>query len=204
MLFKQRWDLTKAALGALLIMMILLTAGCALIDRLQAWKQTSEEQLTEIPPDTDELTMPQEGLVGETKEVVLYFSDQAGEMLALETRAIAKVEGIARATVQELLAGPSVESGLLPTIPVGTKLTDINVRPDGLCIVDFSSELVDNHPGGSLNEELTVYSIVNTLTQFPTIQEVQILVDGQKVESIAGHLDVSTTMARNNDIIEEW
>jgi spore germination protein GerM len=148
--------------------------------------------------------MPQEGLVGETKEVVLYFSDQAGEMLALETRAIAKVEGIARATVQELLAGPSVESGLLPTISVGTKLIDINVRPDGLCIVDFSSELVDNHPGGSLNEELTVYSIVNTLTQFPTIQEVQILVDGQKVESIAGHLDVSTTMARNNDIIEEW
>jgi germination protein M len=202
-LFKQRWDLTKAALGALLIMMILLTTGCALIDRLQAWKQTSGEQLMEIPPDPQELTMPQDGLVGETKEVVLYFSDQAGEKLALETRAIAKVEGIARATVQELLAGPSVESGLLPTIPVGTKLTDINVRPDGLCIVDFSSELVDNHPGGSLNEELTVYSIVNTLTQFPTIQEVQILVDGQKVESIAGHLDVSTTMARNNDIIEE-
>ncbi|MGI6064902.1 MAG: GerMN domain-containing protein [Bacillota bacterium] len=202
-MFKQRWDLTKAALGALLIMMILLTTGCALIDRLQAWKQTSGEQLMEIPPDPQELTMPQDGLVGETKEVVLYFSDQAGEKLALETRAIAKVEGIARATVQELLAGPSVESGLLPTIPVGTKLTDINVRPDGLCIVDFSSELVDNHPGGSLNEELTVYSIVNTLTQFPTIQEVQILVDGQKVESIAGHLDVSTTMARNNDIIEE-
>ncbi len=187
-------------IGFLVLVGFLLMAvsGCALVDRLKAWRTVEQEiPLTDTHEGTEDLEFTDQALIGETKEIALFFSDGTGEKLVLEMRDIAKTEGIARAVMQELIAGPSVESGLLPTIPVGTELLDINVRPDGVCIVDLSGELIVNHPGGSLNEEMTVYSVVNTLTQFPSIQEVQILVEGQNVETIAGHMDISTAMARN-------
>lgn len=198
-MFHKNQMLIKITYGLLLVMIVVATSGCALIDRLQAWKQGSNEPMVEGP--IEEMPVYNDVFTGEIKEIALYFSDLSGQYLMKEMREIPKVEGIARATMQELFVGPSVESGLLPTIPAGTQLLDINVRPDGICVVDISGELISNHPGGSINEELTVYSIVNTLTQFPSVQEVQILVDGQYEETIAGHMDISATMARNEEFI---
>lgn len=203
-LIKVRSNIYRICFALLLVLLVSMITGCAMLDRLQAWRDVGKETpVAEEQEGLEGTEMLDQALIGETREIALYFSDESGQFLAQEMRDVPKVEGIARAVMQELIAGPSVESGLLPTIPVGTQLLDINVRPDGVCIVDLSGELVMNHPGGSLNEEMTVYSIVNTLTQFPTIQEVQFLVDGQKVETIAGHMDVSTTMARNEEMIQE-
>lgn len=202
-LFTKREKFQGTALVILLVFLLTATAGCALMERLQGWKNSEEE----VPPGEgleEQLSSTEffeEIIAGEKKEIALYFSDDEGRYLISEMRDIPKVEGIARAVIEELIEGPSVQSGLLPTLPVGTELLDINVRPDGLCIVDFSGELVVNHPGGSLSEEMTVYSVVNTLTQFPTIRQVQILIEGEKVETIAGHMDVSTTMDRNEELI---
>lgn len=107
--------------------------------------------------------------------------------------------GIARETIQQLCAGPE-NTELEPTLPVGTKLLDIDIR-DGLCTVDFSRELVERHSGGSETEYLTVYSIVNTLTQFSTVEQVQILVEGRIIKTIAGHVGVATPLVRDDDVI---
>lgn len=134
-------------------------------------------------------------------EVSLYFSDQNGDYLQVEKREIAMVPGLARATVQELIAGPKTK-GLLRTMPEGAKLLDINVEK-GLCRVDLSKEFKDNHWGGSSGEILTVYSLVDTLTQFSSIDKVEILVEGQKVETLAGHMDLSIPVIRNTQIVKE-
>lgn len=136
----------------------------------------------------------------ESVSISLYFSDQNGEYLHEEKRDIAMVPGLARATVQELIAGPRTK-GLLRTVPEGTKLLDINVE-NGLCRVDLSREFRENHWGGSSGEILTVYSLVDTLTQFPTIDKVEILVEGQTVETLAGHMDLSVPVIRNTQIIQ--
>ena len=104
--------------------------------------------------------------------------------------------------MQELVKGPDINSGLLPTLPTGTQLRDINIR-NGLCTVDFSAELKTNHPGGSSWELMTVYSIVNTLTRFSAVEEVQILVEGQIVETLAGHVDLSKPLVRDEHIISK-
>lgn len=135
---------------------------------------------------------------GATTTVVLYFADADGYLQA-EQRIINKTAGIARQTIHELCRGPRNQN-LSATIPDGTRLLDINIR-DGLCTVNFSRELVTNHSGGSGAENTTVYSIVNTLTQFSSIEQVQILVDGAIVESIAGHLDTSVPLTRDSDLI---
>lgn len=140
-------------------------------------------------------------LGSEKIKVVLYFGSKDGQYLVKEVREIPKVEGIARATLEELLKGPGPESNLVQTVPNGTKLLDINIKPDGLAIVSFSGELKAKHWGGSAGEGNTVYSIVNTLTQFPSVQRVQILIEDQAVETLAGHLDISIPLERNPELI---
>ena len=142
------------------------------------------------------------GVKGNNKvEISLYFSEQNGDYLQAEKREIAMVPGLARATVEELIAGPKTK-GLLRTVPEGTQLLDINVE-NGLCRVDLSKEFKDNHWGGSSGEILTVYSLVDTLTQFSSIDKVEILVEGQKVETLAGHMDLSVPVMRNTQIVKE-
>lgn len=130
--------------------------------------------------------------------VVLYFVNTNGYLQA-EQRTVKKTPGIARQAIYELCRGPQSQS-LAATLPDGTRLLDINIK-DGLCTVNFSRELVAKHSGGSGAENATVYSIVNTLTQFSSINQVQILVEGQVVDSIAGHLDVSVPITRDDEII---
>ncbi|MDN5347249.1 MAG: hypothetical protein PWP65_813 [Clostridia bacterium] len=184
-----------------LLLAVVLTSGCGLAQRFGAKSGQPEAQVQVPEANARPLEKVEAQGGGETRKVVLYFADPTGQRLVAQEREIPKVEGIARATIQELIKGPGLESNLLPTIPAGTVLKDINIRPDGLARVDFSRELVENHSGGSIGENLTVYSIVNTLTQFPSVKKVEILVEGKKVKTLAGHVDVSDPITRNENII---
>lgn len=205
---RTKWGMRMLAI-ALLMVLVMTMAGCGAVDTLTSLKekfsQEEPEVVVDTPPEveTGVPVEPETEFQGETTTVTLWFSGPQGQYLVKEERVIPKVEGIARATINELIQGPHPESNLLPTIPLGTILRDINIKEDGLCIVDFSSELIDNHLGGSAAEQLTVHSIVNTLTQFPTVDRVQFLVEGQYVDTIAGHVDISQAMARNEDIIKD-
>ena len=68
--------------------------------------------------------------------------------------------------------------------------------------VNFSRELQKNFVGGSTGEEMLVGSVVNTLTEFPEIQKVQILVDGQEVETLSGHMDLSQPLPRMTELLK--
>lgn len=131
--------------------------------------------------------------------IVLYFGNKEGYLTG-EKRVIPKTLGVARAAMNELIKGPTAQSGLYATIPPGTRLRDIKIE-NGLATVDFSEAIKSKHPGGSAGEALTIGSIVNTLTQFPTVQKVQILVEGRVVETLAGHLDISKPLERQAEII---
>jgi len=186
-----------APLVLFLVMIMIVISGCSAMETLSSLKARFQsdtdpvDQSTEVPPEIAIPEIPETSLVGETKEITLYFADSMGQSLVAEQRLIPKTISIARATINELIAGPHPETGLLSTIPYGTVLQDINVKDDGLIIVDFSRELVEHHAGGDLAETLTVYSIVNTLTQFPTIERVRFLVDGRPLDTIAGTIDLS-------------
>jgi hypothetical protein len=83
-------------------------------------------------------------------------------------------------------------------IPPGTTLKGFYLSPQGVAFVDLSAEASRAHPGGSLDEIFTVYSIVNTLTDnLPAIAAVQLLVDGHQVDTLAGHVDVRHPLAKD-------
>ncbi|MDH3215260.1 MAG: GerMN domain-containing protein [Candidatus Krumholzibacteria bacterium] len=127
-----------------------------------------------------------------SRAVTLYFADREEEALVAETRLVAigkefveQIEQVVRA----LLVGPE-EDGV-STIAQGTRLLDAFYDSDsGTLYLDFSSELVAGHPGGSSAEYYTVAAIMRTISQnFPEVKAVQMLVEGLQVGTIAGHLD---------------
>jgi germination protein M len=113
------------------------------------------------------------GLLPEEREV-LFSSDLARQL---------------RTVVEELAKGST--SGLLPTLPPGTRVLEVFVSRGGVVYVDLSGEASSGLPGGSMAEQLTVYSVVNTVvTNFPATSRVQIVVNDSVVPSLGGHVDL--------------
>lgn len=93
---------------------------------------------------------------------------------------------------------------LLSTIPSRTSLRSVYVTDRGEAYVDLSPEVSVAHPGGSLNEILTVYTIVHALTaNLPAIKTVQILVDGREVDTLAGHVDLRRPLQPIRALMEQ-
>jgi len=99
-----------------------------------------------------------------------------------------------------LVQGPQ-NPDLWAVLPPATKVKSVSVH-DRIAQVDFSDEIVKQSPGGSSREILAVGAIVNTLTEFPGVEQVQILVEGKKVDTLYGHLDVYDPMSRSPGIIK--
>jgi hypothetical protein len=93
----------------------------------------------------------------------------------------------AKQILQKLQDGPHTES-MIPALPKDAKVQEIFVSETGIAFVDFTNNISTNHPGGILNEQATIYSVVNSLTyNLPEIREVKILVGGTEKETLAGH-----------------
>jgi Sporulation and spore germination len=89
-------------------------------------------------------------------------------------------------------------------IPSGTMLRAFYVTERGDAFVDLSSDVVRGHPGGSLNELLTIYAIVNAVTaNLPAARRVQILVDGKEADTLAGHVDLRRPLTRDDSLVRE-
>lgn len=136
---------------------------------------TTEAPTTETqPPATD--TEPSAEMV----TVNVYFL--RGEFVGVAHRTIEKVEGIGAATVEQLLQGPTpeeTEAGLGTEIPEGTRLLGLDIA-NGIATVDLSGEFDDG--GGSLAMFTRLAQVVYTLTQFPTVEGVNFMLDGEPVE----------------------
>lgn len=79
------------------------------------------------------------------------------------------------------------------TIPRGTLLNEAYIDTQQTAYLDFSSHLSEGHIGGTTAELLTITAILKTVFDaFPDdIKQVQILIDGEEVNTLAGHLNLS-------------
>jgi len=170
----------------------------------------ADPEEAEMPVD-DELALPvasDEELDDATERrirVTLYLLSDSGMALAPEDREIALVDSVqeqAKQVIRELLAGS--RTGLGSPLPQGVQLRELFITPQGLAFVDLSQELISNHIGGSSAEELTVYSLSNTLiANFPAVKRVQFLVEGREVPTLAGHLDLTLSYGRGPRRLEQ-
>ena len=102
----------------------------------------------------------------------------------------------AKQVLNTLLAGP-VDSDLR-TLPPDAALLEFYLLPDGTGIADFSEALGTSIPSGIESEQMAVDSITKTLqANVPQVQRLKILIHGQEVDTLAGHLDLTGTFAVN-------
>lgn len=129
---------------------------------------------------------------------LFFVSDDGLRLVALE-REVPVGDGTvqqARQILEAQLEAPP--KPLLSPIPEGTKLRALYVSAQGDAFVDLSGEVSTGHPGGALEEILTVYAIVNAVTvNLPAVRAVQILVNGHEVDTLAGHVDLRQPLAKN-------
>jgi hypothetical protein len=95
-----------------------------------------------------------------------------------------------------LLAGP-VDTELR-TLPPDAALLAFYLLPDGTAIADFSEALGTSIPSGIESEQMAVDSITKTLAaNVPQVRRLKILIHGQEMETLAGHLDLSQAFVVN-------
>lgn len=124
------------------------------------------------------------------RDATLYFASEDGDSLVSESRQLgcAGEEGCVQAVIEALVSGPIQEGGAV--LPPRTEVLGVRID-EGTAVLDFSAEISSGHPGGSQSELLTVYSLANSVAvNFPHLRQVSILVNGEGVETLKGHVDL--------------
>jgi spore germination protein GerM len=123
----------------------------------------------------------------------LYFPSFAQGMLREETRPVAWAEADTDRIRQVLLALiEGSHQGYSRPLPSATEIRAVFLTPDGTAFLDISNQAIPDVNPGIASECLVVYSIVDSLAaNIPAVKKVKILVQGQDVETLNGHADLS-------------
>lgn len=109
-------------------------------------------------------------------ELTLYFANEKMDKLVRTTRTVTyrSSASLERIIVEQLLQGPKSGDGYA-TLPSSATLLGVNVR-DRICYVNFDEKFITEVIGGY--DYIPVYSVVNSLTELPSIDQVQISING--------------------------
>lgn len=132
--------------------------------------------------------------------LTLYFSNENGDGLLKETREDVYYSSnisLEKLIMEELLAGPELK-GAKSAIPTGTKLVTISVV-DGVCYVSLDDTF--KNQDYKVNEAVVIYSIVNSLSELPTISKVQISINGDTSGVYRDNIKLSDMYDRNLDYV---
>jgi germination protein M len=112
------------------------------------------------------------------------------------SREVDETVAVARAAMEQLLAGPTQDEGahdlrvgtIGTQIPEGTTLLGVDIE-DGVATVDLSGEFATGDIDGDQRESwaIRLAQVTYTLTQFPTVASVRFQVDGKPAPTIEGH-----------------
>lgn len=196
----------KKILLSVMTAMLLLTAGCEK-NPPQGDPPVDDPKKSEVttpvenpdkknePPTKVENQSSTNGV--KSMQVTVYYPDQAGMSLIPVQREITVDNDSQKymAAVNCLMDSP-IEEDLTKIFPKGAKIKSITLKGD-IAVVDLDGGITKNFVGGSTGEEFLINSVVDTLTEFDEVQRVQFLIDGQEVETLAGHMDLSEPLKRN-------
>lgn len=121
-------------------------------------------------------------------ELTLYFANETGDKLVAEKRSLmySMNNSLEKVAITELIKGPYSEN-LRRTLTGNAKLANITTT-DGICYVTFTADVLSEMT--DVQAELTIYSIVNTLTELPNVNRVQISYGTESGETYDRNLDL--------------
>jgi hypothetical protein len=171
-------------------MAVLLVAVLALSG--YAWHMRKTAAATPVvSTDTRPLAPP---VAGPTERVILFVAHDEDGSLRAESAQIPLPSGRQQRAEELLRALVSLylDKSSPHVLGSGAEVRSVFLVDPGVAVIDLNSAFADTHRSGVLVEELTVASLIHTISSnTPGILKVKILVDGKERETLAGHADLS-------------
>lgn len=132
--------------------------------------------------------------VGTTERVTLFVAyDDLGILrpqpaqISMPSVRQQRAEEVLRALIALYLAKTSPHA-----LPPGSAIRSVYLVDPGLAVIDVNAAFADGHRSGILAEELSMASLIETLSaNISGILKVKILVEGKQRDTLAGHADLS-------------
>jgi hypothetical protein len=171
---------------------VLLAAVLAM--SIYAWHMRGRAAATPVASVDSRPVVPP--VAGATERVTLYVAYDDIGILRAQSAQISmpsvrqeRAEEVLRALIALYLDKTSPHP-----LPPGSDIRSVYLVDPGLAVIDVNAALADGHRSGVLAEELTVASVIQTLsTNIPGILKAKILVEGKQRETLAGHADLSNS-----------
>ncbi len=171
---------------------ILLAAALGL--SVYAWHMRKTAASTPVAARVDNRLLAPP-IAGPTERVVLIVAHDEDGTLRGESSQIPMPSGRqqrAEELLQALLS-EYLDKSSPHVLGAGSEIRSVYLVDPGVAVIDVNSAFADTHRSGVLVEELTVTSLIQTVTvNIPGILRVKILVDGKERDTLAGHADLSS------------
>jgi hypothetical protein len=159
---------------------------------LHVWQLRRREALNPRPVATALHVAPP--VSGPTEKITLWVAHDDSGMLRPQSLSIPLAAG-RQERAQELiraLLDVYLDKNSPHPLAAGAEIHDVYLVDPGLVVIDVNQAFADGQTSGVLAEELTVTSMIQTLSvNTPGLMRAKILVDGQERETLAGHADLS-------------
>lgn len=136
-----------------------------------------------------------------SETLTLYFSNEEGNGLKAETRKMYYNSNVSleQVVVEQLLKGPKT-GGCYKTLPDNAKVMNVTVV-DKICYVNFDKTFAD--AAVSVQEQIPIYSIVNSIIENCSVNKVQISIDGESDRTFRETMKLSELYKMNRDLIQK-
>jgi hypothetical protein len=201
--------MSRRAAAILLAVLVAAVAALLFVGRIDwsALRRRAPRRFLRVTPALAPPVTPAPGVTApppaETVRITLYFPDQNGMLLHPEERDIPKPAAAAlflRALFAELQKGPS-RAGLIAVIPEKMQLRNAFLLREGEAVLDLA---VDSGLTFGSDEELSIVAALvdTTLQNVAETSRVRILINGEPVETLGGHVDLTRPLLYIRGAIE--
>lgn len=130
----------------------------------------------------------------------LYFTDESGSVLLPEERKVYYSSNVPleRAVVEEIVKGPK-QDGHYPTLPAETNILSVTIQ-EGICYVNFDDSFTNSIL--SVQEEIPIYSIVNSLASVCHVNKVQFSINGSSSVTFRKNMKLDQLFEQNLKLVE--
>lgn len=168
-----------------------------------------QQLISDFPIKQDDLTRDNfDSYVGD--RILLFFANHDNSVLVPVYRAIAKQDVIYESKrLEELFKGPlsgedkDARPILMTPLSMSSDVAEITVDNDTVSI-NFTLSFQKKCQGlNATAERMFVYSVVNTMTQLPSVKKVQFYISGKKVDTLSGNISIREPLIKNPGLIKE-
>ena len=191
-------NIKKIILILLILAISISMFGCKATEGFKKLFSKDGEEIEIIRSDEMEFdTGEEDGM----RKTVLYFKNGEGFLVPV-MRKVPWEEGIAKLALKNMIDSPTLreslsQTGLSPIIPAGTEIKGMSINNEtGICKVDFTKEVLNYE--NEKDEETLIKGVVYTLTEFPAVKEVQIMIDGEVLPAFKYGSEVNKPIKRQD------